>query len=241
MKYGIAFSVLGLLLAGWAIRLGGWHLLLLWPAASLCAVAIAYLGFGVSVFGKRADGTIHVISSIILLPYLAYVWATWHLLRLIVLEEAFHEISKNLTIGRRLLPSEFPGEVEAVVDLTCELCEPSHVRTSYAYYAFPMLDGVVPSAEALAGLSRQLDEIKGHIYIHCAQGHGRTGLVAAALLLQQDSAKDVAAAVALIVEKRPAIRFGRKHLACLASALQFMEPPSQDINRQHSTTSPNPW
>ena len=49
MKYGRAFAVLGLLIAIYSIRNGGWFYLLLWPALSFALVSAAYLRAGVLV------------------------------------------------------------------------------------------------------------------------------------------------------------------------------------------------
>ena len=59
--------------------------------------------------------------------------------------------------------------------------------------------------------------LEGTIYIHCAEGHGRTGLFAAALLVklgQFDSTDD---ALEFVKSKRPLVRLGKIQLATLAS------------------------
>ncbi|MFP2931679.1 tyrosine-protein phosphatase, partial [Pyxidicoccus sp. 3LG] len=38
----------------------------------------------------------------------------------------------------------------------------------------------------------------GPLYVHCAQGHGRTGMIAAALLVARGDAADAATALARV-------------------------------------------
>jgi len=85
-----------------------------------------------------------------------------------------------------------------------------------------LLDGIAPSPESLVGIVRQLAALNRHLYIHCAQGHGRTGLVAAALLLIRGSAADPAAAVEMIQAVRPQVRLSRGQMTCLESAFLLM-------------------
>ena len=107
MKYAIVFwSVAGLCVFE-AFGTGGWGSVLSWPALSFGAAAFAYAGVGPRVFGKREDGRLSPIPVVLLFPYLIYTWALWHLWRLSTREPPFQELHDGLTIGRRLLPSEF--------------------------------------------------------------------------------------------------------------------------------------
>jgi uncharacterized membrane protein (GlpM family) len=153
----------GALLLMLAVLHGGYYLILLWPALSCFAISLAYVGFGVGVFGKRNDGSIAKASLIVLLPYLVYLWFVWHILRLLSREDSRNRLSDDLTIGRRLLASELPGGVEVVVDLTCEFSEPTPIRTSHTYQSFPLLDGIAPSPESLVGIVRQLAALNRHL------------------------------------------------------------------------------
>ena len=72
MKYGVLFLTIGVLFAYYAFLVGSWGWLLLWPALSFSSVALAYLGLGARVFGKRADGTIAPLALLALFPYFLY-------------------------------------------------------------------------------------------------------------------------------------------------------------------------
>jgi protein-tyrosine phosphatase len=88
-----------------------------------------------------------------------------------------------------------------VVDLTAEFYEPKAVIENVVYISLPVLDGHIPNSHLLkAVLDRLSDSV---IYIHCGQGHGRSGLVAALLLARRGDAATPEAAIALLKSKRP--------------------------------------
>ena len=206
MKLGTIFILSALAFGACAVRWQGpaWGLLAV--AASLILVGLAYLGLGPAVFGKRADGTLSPWSIVLLLPYLSYVWGVWRLLRLVRSVSAFDDLAPGIIIGRRLFPAEYPPDVEHVLDLTCEFPEFSEVRRAKDYQHFPILDGYVPRLNDLLRLLGELDRITGTLYIHCAEGHGRTGLVAAAILLSRGVALDADQAVGMVRAKRRRVR-----------------------------------
>ncbi len=209
MKYGALFSLLGILCAAYAFRIRGPAYLLLWLGLSFMVVAFGYLGFGPAVFGKRPDGTIALWSRVLLLPYLPYLWGTWRLLRAFQREDPFNDLAPGIVIGRRLLPSECLSSFDGILDLTCEFPEPPAIRTTRDYWCFGILDGSVPKERDLVELIRQVRDYKGTVYIHCAQGHGRTAMVSACLLVAKGLAPDSGAALAMIRASRPAARLKR--------------------------------
>ena len=218
MKYGILFVTAGLLFAAYAVVYGGLTFVLLWPAVSFSLVGSAYLGLGVSVFGKRPDGSMSVWSVLLLLPYLAYLWTVWYVLRLIKREPPHHVLVPGILIGRRLLASEFPGGVSLVVDLTCEFPEPVKIRLACEYHLFPILDGSVSATSRLIELAKYIEQHKGTSYIHCAEGHGRTGVVAAVLLLQMQKASSAAQAITMVQDQRPLVRLGARQRRIVEAA-----------------------
>lgn len=222
MKYGFYFAILAILLACVALMWKGLCLLLLWPAASFAVVGFGYLFWGHSVFGKRADGTLRLSNMLFLAPFLAFLWSVWHLARLIIREDHYNEVNDLIIVGRRLLSSELPAGVETVVDLTCEFNEPEVLRTVSIYIAAPMLDGTALAAEDLVNLARRVSKADGAIYIHCAQGHGRTGTFTALLLLVTRQAGSVEEALAMIQKARPGVRINSAQRAVLDSASELL-------------------
>ncbi len=105
-----------------------------------------------------------------------------------------------------MLPGEYPEGIESVVDLTSEFPESSRIRQGRNYRAFPILDGSPSTPAALERVVRAIMDLPGDVYIHCAEGHGRTALVATSLLLARGDARSAAEAVALVLERRPLAR-----------------------------------
>ncbi len=216
MKYGTAFAILAGLMAIYAFRNGGWFYILLWPALSFSLVSIAYFGAGVVVFGKRPNGTLSLGRSLLLAPFLAYLTFVWHVVRYFSRESAFNQLTENVFIGRRLLSHERPAHFDHIVDLTCEFNEPFSLRSS-GYFSFPTLDGHFTLPDLLLQRVAQIAELDGNIYLHCAQGHGRTATFAIAYLLHVGTSTSVDDAVEYVLERRPDAHLNRSQRAMLCS------------------------
>ena len=214
MMYGILFSIVSILILAIATANGGWYWTLLWPAFSFGVVASGYLYFGPRIFGKEANGRLSLLAQLVLLPYLLLVWSIWHLLRTVKRESAFDSIAKNVLLGRRLLSHELPANVSHVVDLTSEFTESASLRTR-SYFSFPILDGLAPSPTQLITWVNAISILSGTIFIHCAEGHGRSGLFAAALLLRRGLAQTPEEALQFIQSRRPLVRLSRLQHAVL--------------------------
>jgi hypothetical protein len=211
MKYAIAFGVMSLALAASSALYPEVRWLLLWSALSFGMVALGYAGIGPRVFGKGRDGRISLAFKIVNLPYLAYAWAVWHLYRLLSREASFNTIDDDLVIGRRLLAGEAPDGFDHYVDLTAEFEEPAAIRTRPGYRCLPILDACVPSFGELEGAVE--GAAAGRAFVHCAQGHGRTGLFALALLLHRRRVQTIEEGVGLLQSLRPAVKLNRTQLA----------------------------
>jgi protein-tyrosine phosphatase len=205
MLHAFIFILLGAVLVFQALDLGGPALLLLWPALSFFLVAAAYGGLGPGIFGKRPDGSQAPWALVLLLPFLLLLWGLWHLQRFISRERPFHEIVPGLWLGRRPLPGELPAGVALVVDLTAEFPAACRAAPGREYRCLPLLDAAVPRTSALPELVAELAGRQG-VYLHCAQGHGRSGLVAAAVLLARGLADNPAEAVSFVRTVRPGVR-----------------------------------
>ena len=185
--------------------------LLIWSALSFGSVALGYACLGTRVFGKGHDGRISLPLKILNFPYLVYTWLVWHLCRLVSREPAFNVIDDDLVIGRRLLAGEALDEFVHYVDLTAEFEEPTPIRKRAGYRCFPILDASVPSYAALRGVVEETSS--GRAFVHCAQGHGRTGLFALALLLRRGSVHSVDEGVSILKRLRPAVRLNKEQTA----------------------------
>lgn len=224
VRHGFLFAASGLASATLVV-LGGartWERwALAWIAADLLAVGVAYWTRLHGVFGKRRDGAMGTLNVIAFLPFLLLSWTTWHLLRLLSREPAVSRVAPDLFLARRLLPGEIPGEVNLVIDLTAEFPERRSALATRTYTAFPILDAGVPSPEAVRGLLNALPS-SATALIHCAQGHGRTAMIAACLLLGRGHAATVDDAVARVLSARPRARMNRHQRALVAAYARLL-------------------
>jgi protein-tyrosine phosphatase len=198
-----------------AAFVGGWAWLLAWPAASFLVVALAYASLGPRLLGKLPDGRIALWALALHLPYFVMTWGVWHVQRLLSNGEPAQEVAPGLWVGRRPFPWELPADVTLVVDLTGEFRELAGVRAGRNYICVPTLDAMTPHP---VDLSRAVDTAAkwdGDVYVHCALGHGRTGMFAAAVLVARGVAPDVKTAIGLLRAARPGIRLNLAQRRCL--------------------------
>ena len=205
MRYGLLFLILGGSIAGLGALAGGAAWVLSWPALSFSWVGSAYLARRPAMLGKRPDGTIAALASLWLGPYFLLCWGVWHAERLLGREDAANEIAPGLWVGRRPLAHELPAGARRVVDLTAEFPAAVEVRGRAGYLCIPVLDGTAPDMSTLRALLDRLRDDDG-ILLHCASGHGRSAMVAAALLIERGLADDVERAEAMLEQHRPGIR-----------------------------------
>jgi hypothetical protein len=206
LRYAITFCILGLSWIVMAIGYRGPAWLLVWPGVSFLLAGIAYWGAGPAMFGKRADGRISAFSLILLFPYIALSWCIWAAIRGLSSEPASQEIAPGLWVGRRPIAAELPKNLGVIVDLTCELWEPAGVRGACTYLCVPTLDGSAPSEIELHNLVERITRFDGVALIHCAQGHGRSAAVVAAVLVARGEVAEVDEAVQRIRQTRPGVR-----------------------------------
>lgn len=229
MKYALFFLLIAVQFFVEAALFGGHFWILVWPGVSFGLVGLAYLGLGPGVFGKRADGRISWFALLLLLPYLLLTWLTWHLVRLMSREDCHNEVAPGILVGRRPLPGELPPEVTHLVDLTAEFSEHAMVRAGRKYVAAPMLDAGIASESAFRQLVQMIAAWPGPVYIHCAQGHGRTGTVAAAVLVAKGIHSTPEAAVAALQRVRPKLALNRSQLSFIRHICETSRN-SSDLN-----------
>jgi hypothetical protein len=158
---------------------------------------------------------LRVLVCIYLFPLslVCFSLSVWHVLRLVSREPAQNEVTEDLVIGRRLLPSEIRGNFENYVDLTAEFPEPRAIRTFPNYLSFPILDRAAPESIVLHEAIKRLRP--GRTFIHCAQGQGRTGLFTLAVMLRTGCAKTVAEGMAKLRAVRPGVQLSTAQQRCI--------------------------
>lgn len=214
--FRILLPLLGIALVACAAFKGGWMWLIAWLGVDFFALGVAHIRGANSLFGKRRDGGLPLWSWIVFLPLHLFTLAIWHTIRLISREPACNVVDESLVIGRRLLPSELPGEFENYVDLAAEFAEPGKIRQSPGYVSFPMLDGSAATPDALQADVGRLRP--GRTYIHCAQGHGRTATFAMTLLVATGKAANAAEALERLRAVRPGLRVNWHQRAIVEAA-----------------------
>ncbi len=223
MSRWLLLTLLGLsLIALGLVERGGW-LLALWLGLDFLTLGIAHAAGAHGLFGKRANGSLPLWSWFIFFPLLIYTSGVWHLIRLFSREPSQTTITDGLVVGRRLLSSEVEHTVDHYIDLTAEFAEPRKIRKSSCYRSFPILDGAAPSPEALAEAVDRFGP--GKIFIHCAQGHGRTGLFALAVLLKSAKARTLDEGLRMLQKARPGIRLNRAQRRCIEAFASTTSAP----------------
>ncbi len=213
MRYAFLFCLLGSLLIVMGGVEEGLAIPMMWLGCDLLILGMAHARGAAQVFGKRADGTLPWWSLILFLPLLVYTWLVWQILRLISREPARNTVTDRLEVGRRLLESEMEGGFENFVDLTSEFIEPTAIRKLPGYRCFPVLDGAAPDPEKLFHFLNALRP--GRTFVHCAQGHGRTGMFALAWLLREGEARTVEEGLRKLRQARPGIRLNGAQMKCV--------------------------
>jgi protein-tyrosine phosphatase len=210
MAYGLAFFLFGVALTYQAFRLGGGWLVLLWPAASFFVVAAAYATARPRWLGKRQDGRLSLPVQSVLAPFTAFSWTVAQGHRVLRRGPAACEVAPGIWLGRRARPHEIPAGVCSVVDFTAEFWEPAGVRKDRRYLCVPTLDSTASDEGAFRAALDCVAASDGPVYIHCAQGFGRSAALAAALLIRRGAARDADEAVAMLAKARPGVRLTRR-------------------------------
>jgi protein-tyrosine phosphatase len=192
--------------------------LLLWLAVANAVVAFGYHTGRVAVFGKRHDGRLALLPTLLLLPYLVLVWGFFWAKTLGPRrsEACWHRAAPGLYVGRRPRAGELPDDCNVIVDLTCEFTETQDVVRKHSYRCLPILNRHVPRESELRALLQALHAHDGGIYVHCGAGRGRSAMVVAALLVLRGHAADVERAEHALVALRPGVKLHAAQRALIA-------------------------
>lgn len=163
-------------------------------------------------FGKKSKGELSIFNLIALFPYFLFIWIVWRFSLIFDKSEPFNQLTKNIWIGRRILKNEEIQGIDLVIDLTCEFSESMNLVKVNEYWSFPILDGGIPEKNEFINLLKYLESFSGKVYIHCAQGSGRTGLVACGYLLFTGKANTFEEAYYCVKSKRPSVKLNSNQI-----------------------------
>jgi len=229
VRYGVAFAAMAAALVYLAARHGGWAWVLIWPAVSFAIVAAGYLRLGPRVMGKTHVGDFSWWSRVLLLPFRLFVLFGWYVGRAITPGPASAEIMPGVWLGRRVSASELPPGTGIVIDLTSEIAVPRRVRDeTRRYICLPTLDRGVPDVTAARAALNQAAQVAregGGVYIHCAQGFGRSAALVAAMLIRRGESRDVDDAEARLKTLRPGVRLTRQQRAFVTELTATPDAP----------------
>ena len=195
MDYRIPLPLIGGLLIALGMHHAGPYLACCWLGICFFVLGLAHIFQWPRIFGKRADGRLPLWSWLLFLPLHLVTYGVWHLARLMSREEPRSQITDRLMIGRRPITATELPECDLLIDLTSEFDEVHAAREHPGYHALPILDGSIPE---LAELELLLEKMGGRtVFLHCAQGHGRSGTVAIAFLLKTEQVATVVEGAAI--------------------------------------------
>ncbi len=148
------------------------------------------------------------------------------MVRLISRETPYNQLTESVFIGRRLLSSERPKQFDYVVDFDMRI-QRTFRNANYWYISFPTLDAHHPSLEELRKRVEIIANLDGTVYIHCAQGHGRTATLAIAYLLHTGHSATVDDAIRYVLDRRPLAQLGRSQRQILQALVVSLAPLAQ--------------
>lgn len=242
MRFPFIFGLLGAILTALAAHQArqatgvGWLVVAVEAEAAICLFALSAL-YGLRSAGicvedvSRRPGWATAIR-VIILPNLLLGRFSLHVGRWFDREGLLNPLAPGLFIGRFPFPSERDGLRAAGIDAVLNLCwefpglSGSRRGPRFETGRVPILDGAAPSDrqfdDAVRWVAARRDEGRC-VLIHCAQGHGRTSTVAAAVLVRLGLAPDAGQALATIRAARPFARPSRGQEAAL---IRYLSAPT---------------
>ena len=155
--------------------------------------------------GKRQNGKVLLICCAMNFPFLTIYWLTWFVRHFLLRHEPVNAIA-----GTNVSVSCWPGfhvpldRYDLIIDMTSEM--PKWYRIGKAkYVCLPNLDGVsLDRYELPSEIDRDL-----RILVHCAQGRGRSALMACLILLKLGYTATTDEAMQLLKQSRPSVTLSR--------------------------------
>jgi len=207
-QYGCSFLLFGAVAVWWEMlaQYAVTYVLAWWLAVSCVWVAGAFfLHRPGMLMGKRQNGKLFLPCCVINFPFLAIYWMAW-----LIRHFLFRHEPVNAIAGTNVSVSCWPGfhvpldRYDLVIDMTSEM--PKWYRLGQVkYVCLPNLDDVPLDRYVLpVEIDRDM-----RILVHCAQGRGRSALMACLILLKLGYAATADEAVQFLKQSRPSVTLSR--------------------------------
>lgn len=199
----------------------------LWNSFAFFIVSQAYFkafGFDEFSLGKsKLSGAIDTKRKVALLPFFLAIGVFWWLVKVIKREHPYHLVHENLYVGRRPLSvQDIPEDATYLLDMTAEFEVPACIRTARLnYICCPALDTMAPTEANFIETLKELFPCRdGVIFVHCAFGHSRSVMAAAAIMMLRCPRQfpSIDAAEALIASIRKGIHIRSEQRVALLQA-----------------------
>lgn len=181
---------------------------------ALCSFYLARrLGYAPEDWVVRGPAALRPVLRLLLLPYAAVAWLVLFFARALSREAAFDRIGEGLYVGALPFPWARAGLRREGITAVLNLCLEFPPLSKSAGYR-PMLDGIAPRREHLeeaVGWILERRRAGARVLVHCAQGHGRSACVAAAVLLSLGEAGSVDEAIGRLRAARPSVCLRADH------------------------------
>ena len=194
-----------------------------WFACVFSIVIVAFILNRPYIFGKDTiTGKINWLRYIVFLPFYFTSHVTWWIVVKRSKEEDYTEIFGKFHIGRYL--STWKGRTlyntDLLIDMTCEFQEPFSSIGSPTYRCILSMDGNHPVDQNQFELVlEEATQWDGEVYVHCAQGHERSGAFLIALLIRSGSYNTIDEALEKLVSLRPGCRLQENQRKFLENVL----------------------
>jgi len=193
------------------------YLICIWPASNFFIVFMCYVldqEFGSFVLLKNKEtGCFSPCSWIYWLPFYLFIWITWSIKHIIACESPY-DLCYTTTNDKRIWIGRYPvfglpKECDIIVDCTVEF--PGRRIKGGEYLNVPSLDMVLAPPEEFRAAAKQViawfDQGRKSAFIHCANGHGRSALFAALVMIFMDEAKTLDECKSILKSKRKVINW----------------------------------
>lgn len=183
--------------------------LLLWVILNLFIMSVAYtLNRPQYILGKVKSGKINPLLLFLNLPWLLFSWSIFRLQMWVSREDIVNQIKgSKLYISSRPLDNFDYTSYDIVIDLTAEFLKDNVPKDKYICY--PNLDAITLSTY----YEDAMDFKDKKVLVHCANGHGRSSLFVAKLLMDLDLVGNFEEGLALIKKSRPLAVPSRRQLS----------------------------